>query len=140
MNRRMFVRSFGAAPLIGITGCLGDDGEDDELVGEGRLRLRNQSGQSLVLEYGLLEEGTALEDANLHSQELVLDGDEAEIVYRDVTGGPYRFVVTAPNRDWQPVEHPWRLEDCTDLTVGVTGLSDAINISSTRCVVGPDRR
>jgi hypothetical protein len=140
MDRRTFLRGFGFVSVLGLAGCLDvDDADDEELVGEGRLRMENQSGGSITPAYGLLDAETAIEDADLRTQRLTLNGDAVEIVYPDVTGGPYRFVVAAPDRDWQPVESRWALTDCVNLTVGVTARPDALNVSSTSCVVGPER-
>lgn len=140
MKRRTVVRRSAPAVLIGLAGCLSSDqSETEAIVGDGKLILRNQSEGEIVLEYGLVDEGIAIEEADLASQELTLDGDQAEIVYPEKTGGPYRFVVRAPDRDWAPIEQQWTLANCTDLTVTVTALPDMLNISSLSCVAGPGR-
>jgi hypothetical protein len=140
MKRRTFVRWSAPAAVFSLAGCLSSDqSETEAIVGDGKLRLRNQSGGEIVLEYGLVNEGVGIEEADLARQELTLDGDQAEIVYPEKTDGPYRFVVTAPDRDWAPIEQQWTLANCIDLTVTVTALPEMLNISSLSCVAGPDR-
>ena len=134
MHRRQFVLGLSMAGFIGAAGCLSDDTEDEELSGRGTLRIENHSGGEIQVAYGLLERDEPIDDAELETIRLTVDGDSFETVYPDVTGGPYRFVVTVPERDWEPVERQWDLEECREFEVTARVNPDALNMSGIRCV------
>jgi hypothetical protein len=84
--------------------------------------------------YGLLEAGQSIEQATLERVELGVEGDSFEAVYRDVTGGPYRFVVAVPDRDGSPADQQWNLAECQEYGVTARIFPDALNVSASRCV------
>lgn len=134
MQRRRFVLGLSMAGFVGSAGCLGEDDEDDELTGRGTLRIENRSGGEIRVAYGLLDADEPIDGAELETIRLTVDGDSFETVYPDITGGPYRFVSTVPERNWEPVEQRWDLEACREFETTARVFPDALNLSGTRCV------
>jgi hypothetical protein len=137
MYRRALLRSLPATGIAGFAGCLGDGGEEsdgDEQPGRGTLRIENRSSGSVRAAYGLLDADASLADATLDVVQLTVEGDSFDVVYPDVTGGPYRFVVTLPERESESVDQQWDLDQCREFGVTARILPDALNMSETTCV------
>ena len=135
MRRRRYLRNAVVTPLlVGIGGCQSDSPEEDEIVGRGTLTIENRSEGSVRANYGLLEAGQSIEQATLERVELGVEGDSFEAVYRDVTGGPYRFVVAVPDRDGSPADQQWNLAECQEYGVTARIFPDALNVSASLCV------
>lgn len=134
MRRRQYLASVPLAALVGgFAGCQSDS-DTEGIVGRGTLTIENRTDGPVQANYGMLEADESLDEATLASVDLGVEGDSFEVVYTDVTGGPYRFVVTVSNRGGNPFEQQWNLDECQEYGVTARIFADTINMSGSRCV------
>lgn len=134
MKRRTFLATAGAV-ATGLAGCIDLD-EGTGWAGPLSLEAINETNQTIIIQFALLEGDEAFESGLLAEATLDADGDSYVHEVSQVEGGPYRVVVRAGDGPALDHSRTWNPEDCLEFTHRVAIQEDRIVGRHTRCRTG----